>query len=465
MQNVAARVAPARLDRGLGSALARDAEELPDTVRQLRRRFPDEPYRQRLGTIAERLRRTRADAHRRGRAARRRLPRRRRARRRARRCSSRRWSPTAWTRVAWGELADLRWQLATFGFHLASLEVRQHAEVHRQRWSRRCGPAPARTPRCRRACALAEVLATFRAIARLQARFGSRPAVDTSSPSRPPPTTSRPCSSLPGWRRCPSRSAGRCRAWPTCLPARPVLDVVPLLESADALSGAAALLEALLDDPAYRAHLGERGRSPGGDARLLGLVQGERVPGRQLAALPERRRRWSRVARRHGITLTLFHGRGGAVGRGGGPANRAILAQAPGSVDGRLKFTEQGEVIAAHYADVDDRPAPPGAGRPPPRCWPRPPEHERAVAEAARPGPGDDDRADGDLAHRLPGAGGTARVRGFFRAATPIDLIPGLGLGSRPASGAGPARRPDAVAGPDVTGDRDVPAIGRHRRS
>ena len=49
--------------------------------------------------------------------------------------------------------------------------------------------------------------------------------------------------------------------------------------------------------------------------------------------------------------MTLFHGRGGAIGRGGGPANRAILGGAPGAVEGRLKLTEQGEVIAANYAD------------------------------------------------------------------------------------------------------------------
>src|SRR6185503_15027052 len=57
------------------------------------------------------------------------------------------------------------------------------------------------------------------------------------------------------------------------------------------------------------------------------------------------------TARDRGIELTLFHGRGGALGRGGGPINRAILGQAPGSVDARLKLTEQGEVIAANYAD------------------------------------------------------------------------------------------------------------------
>ncbi len=62
--------------------------------------------------------------------------------------------------------------------------------------------------------------------------------------------------------------------------------------------------------------------------------------------------RLAEVARRHGIELTLFHGRGGAIGRGGGPTNRAILAQAPRSIDGRFKMTEQGETVAANYANL-----------------------------------------------------------------------------------------------------------------
>src|ERR1019366_7247902 len=66
----------------------------------------------------------------------------------------------------------------------------------------------------------------------------------------------------------------------------------------------------------------------------------------RLFTVQQRLARW---AGERGITLTLFHGRGGALGRGGGPAGRAVLAQAPGSVDGRFKVTEQGEVIFARY--------------------------------------------------------------------------------------------------------------------
>ena len=147
------------------------------------------------------------------------------------------------------------------------------------------------------------------------------------------------------------------------------------------------------------------------------------------------------VARAHGVELTLFHGRGGAIGRGGGPANRAILGSAPGSVDGRLKLTEQGEVIAANYADPaiarrhleqltgavliastpehDARPRR-GAARRRRRSWP---SSRRRPASAYRA-----------LVHDDPG------FAAFFRDITPIAELSDLRLGSRPAArGAAPA--------------------------
>ncbi len=430
MSTLAARVPPERLDRSMGSALARDAEELPETMRQLRGRFADEPYRQRMGAIAERLRRTRAaltgeTAPRAGGYA----------------------EPAALDaelavladalvadgqgRVAWGEIADFRWQLATFGFHLASLEIRQHADVHRATEAALGRGDPPDTVVVAGVTAQ-EVLATFRAMARLQARVGveacHRYVISfTTTPD--------------DVRRVLDLAARAAERNPFTVPAPtladlpslvPALDVVPLLESAEALEGAGPFLDALLSDPGYREHLRTRG-----DAQevMLGYSDSSKESG-VLAAnwlLYRAQETLVGVARRHGITLTLFHGRGGAIGRGGGPANRAILAQAPGSVDGRLKFTEQGEVIAAHYADpaIAQRHLEQVAAA---VLLASTPEHERAVHEAAAGGGAmmaelaTVSRAAYRSLVELPG------FPAFFRAATPIDLIADLGLGSRPSS-------------------------------
>jgi phosphoenolpyruvate carboxylase len=457
MQTIAARVAPDAVDRALDHALAQDGEELPETMRQLRRRFPEEPYRQRLGAIAERVRRTRAaltgeTAPRTGGYA----------------------DPEALdaelgvvqhalaadglARVAYGELADLRWQLATFGFHLASLEVRQHASVHRATLAALdagAGPDEA----VGGGVTLGEVLATFRAVARLQARLGVRACQRYVISFTTTPDDVMTVLEL-ARRAAEPEPFGRSVPVLADLPAaRPVLDVVPLLESADALSGAAELLDRLLADPGYRAHLRDRGDI---QEVMLGYSDSSKESGFLAANWLLYRAQEALVAsaRRHGITLTLFHGRGGAIGRGGGPAGRAILAQAPGSVGGRLKFTEQGEVIAAHYADVTiaQRHLEQVTAA---ALLASTPEHEQASLEAAAAG--------ADTMTELTAISREAYralverpgFSAFFQAATPIDLIPGLGLGSRPASrpasragGAGAAAEP-----PEIDALRAIPWV------
>jgi hypothetical protein len=113
-----------------------------------------------------------------------------------------------------------------------------------------------------------------------------------------------------------------------------------------------AIMDALLQNArSYAAPRCENGRLPRGDDRLLGLEQGRRLLHVELgaahrAAAPHRARRRARHARSR-----FFHGRGGSVGRGGAPTGRAIAAQPAGSVGGRLRITEQGEVVSFKFAN------------------------------------------------------------------------------------------------------------------
>ena len=378
MQTIAATVAPDDVAPALARRLVADDDDLPETMRQLRRRFPDEPYRQRFGAIAERLRRTRAaltaglgspiggryadpaellseldeiaaalDADRLG-------------------------------RIAWGEVQDFRWQVETFGFHLAALEVRQHSEVHEAALDAiRRGELERDLPGSPGVTA-AEVLATLRAIADIQARFGPAAAGRYVISFTRRAGDVLDVLELAGLAGAADPPAALTSGF---APAVPTLDVVPLFESADALESCAAILDELLADPTYRGHLLARGDR---QEVMLGYSDSNKESGflaanwllyRAQAALVE-------TSRRHGLELTLFHGRGGAIGRGGGPTNRAILAQAPGSIAGRLRLTEQGEVIAANYANPAiarrqleqlDGSGPRSPRRPSTRPAPRPP--------------------------------------------------------------------------------------------
>jgi phosphoenolpyruvate carboxylase len=224
------------------------------------------------------------------------------------------------------------------------------------------------------------------------------------------------------------------------VPASPLLDVVPLLESADALEAAGPILHDLLANDTYRRHLSARGDR---QEVMLGYSDSNKESGFlaanwQLYRAQEALVREARVA---GIQLTLFHGRGGAIGRGGGPAGRAILAQAPGSVDGRLKLTEQGEVIAARYGNlaIARRELEQLTGA---VLLASTTGHDEAVAQVAADGAPllDELAAVARRAYRALVWEDPA-FAGFFRAATPIGELSALRLGSRPASRGGVGER------------------------
>jgi phosphoenolpyruvate carboxylase len=230
----------------------------------------------------------------------------------------------------------------------------------------------------------------------------------------------------------------------------PTLDVVPLFESAEALESAGSILAELIADPAYRAHLRERGDR---QEVMLGYSDSNKESG-YLAAnwlLYRAQEDLVAAARAGGVELTLFHGRGGAIGRGGGPTHRAVLAAPDGAVDGRLKLTEQGEVIAARYSN--------------PVIARRGLEQVTSATLLAGANLGDEGlaaaaSADGRAVMQELAAEARRAYRALiwddpafervFAEATPIATISGLRLGSRPAArglGAGGRDGPAPASG------------------
>jgi phosphoenolpyruvate carboxylase len=241
---------------------------------------------------------------------------------------------------ALGELQNLIWQGETFGFHLAGLEIRQHSQVHARalRELRALGPpgvleaGPGHGGSW--SAETEEVLATFRAVAWVQDRFGAEAC------RRYVVSFTRTADDIAAVYELARYAAA---GGPV-----PVLDVVPLFESAADLANAPGVLTGMLALPPVAERLTATGRAL---EAMLGYSDSAKELGPASATLRlyDTQARLAEWAAARDVRLTLFHGRGGALGRGGGPAGRAVLAQAPGSVGGSFKVTEQGEVIFARY--------------------------------------------------------------------------------------------------------------------
>ena len=240
------------------------------------------------------------------------------------------------TRAAYGPVQRLIWQAQTFGFHLVEMEFRQHSLVHRRaladieehgRWGERGELEPMTR----------EVLDTFRAIAQIQRRNG----VDAAR--RYIISFTRSAEDVANvYRLAHLAFAHEADV--------PVLDVIPLFEQIEDLEGAVDTLDAMIALPEVQRRLEQTGRRL---EVMLGYSDSSKDAGPTSATLvlhatQEAIARW---AEENSIDLVLMHGRGGAVGRGGGPANRAVLSQPKGSVNCCFKLTEQGEVIFARYGD------------------------------------------------------------------------------------------------------------------
>ncbi|MGD9987230.1 phosphoenolpyruvate carboxylase [Pseudonocardia sp.] len=267
-------------------------------------------------------------------------------------------------RIAAGRLARVLRTAKAIGLSLAALDVREHASAHHEALAAlhaRLGSPYAELDRPARAALLADeladgrplaprcgtlpepadrVMATFDMLREAQQRYGTD-AAHTYVISM--------CQGIDDVLAVAvlAREAGLIDVTPGA--GRSSLDVVPLFETVEELARAGELLDALLSVPAYRRHVAQRG-----DLQEVMLGYSDSNKGAGITTSQWRihgaQRRLRDVAAAHGVRLRLFHGRGGSVGRGGGPAGEAVAASPFGTVDAALRLTEQGEVVSDKYS-------------------------------------------------------------------------------------------------------------------
>jgi phosphoenolpyruvate carboxylase len=351
-------------------------------------------------------------------------------------------------RVAAGRLRTLQHAVRIFGFHLSPLDMRQHSSVHehvvaelfrlgarrggyasideeeRRRWlvAELEVPRLLRSPYLRYGDEVKRELEILDTASELQRRYGREalPNYIVSNAGSVSDLLEVALLLKEGGMLEPANDA--------------VLhaNVIPLFETIPDLRGCGSVMDELFSVPYYRRLLASRG-----DVQevMLGYSDSNKDGGFLTSnwELYKAELALVKVFARHGVKLRLFHGRGGTVGRGGGPSYEAILAQPPGAVAGQIRITEQGEVIASKYSDPDIgrrnletllagtleatllnvRQAPEADGE-----WQEAMDVMSGAAFAAYR----------NLVYETPG------FVQFFRAATPISEIAEMNIGSRPAS-------------------------------
>ncbi|ADG97103.1 Phosphoenolpyruvate carboxylase [Segniliparus rotundus DSM 44985] len=353
--------------------------------------------------------------------------------------------------LAEGRLAAVRAAVSSFGFHLQSLDLRQNSEVHEQVVAELLAWAGA----CREYTSLAEdekvrlltaELSTRRPLVGPRAAFSEVTARELGinavaakiiaelGPAAIPNYIISMCTSVSDMlevllllKEAGVYDPGAGAEPPSC-----PINVIPLFETIEDLRQSAATLVATLSVPLYRDLVAGKGMA---QEVMLGYSDSNKDGGYLAAnwALYRAELDLVEAAKQTGVRLRLFHGRGGTVGRGGGPSYSAILAQPPGAVAGSLRLTEQGEIIAAKYAE-------------PRRAYRNLEILVAATLEASlldTEGLGEqaeevyalfDDLAErarvaySALVHETPG------FVEYFLASTPVSEIGALNIGSRPAS-------------------------------
>jgi phosphoenolpyruvate carboxylase len=262
--------------------------------------------------------------------------------------------------LAEGELRDLQYQVATFGAHWARLDLRQHSAWHEAALTevfKRSGICAdyAQLDEAQKVALLTEQLAQPNESILDRIGLPSNDVLIVTEPL----AVAREAIARYGRDALGvyiiSMTSGLSDVLETLLLmkwCRAQLPIVPLFETREDLRQAPRVLEAMFQHPAYRDALRYQNNE---QTIMLGYSDSNKDCGYITAnwELYKAQAAIAETCRRHGIRFTLFHGRGGTIARGGGPAARAILAQPIGMLDGRVRITEQGEVISSRYQDPE----------------------------------------------------------------------------------------------------------------